>query len=157
MAAVRIAAVLLAVILSLSGTQLSSQTQVTIQVTDTARSFIPDARITIDPSLSSMDPYLKTNGEGEAKMALPARTYTLTVAANGFEGWTGKIDVQSGSDQVIAVTLVASPIVFCRSGGPCLTIVRLRLSPEATQPIFLSLQTVSNLAPLPSHRTRERW
>jgi len=154
MAAARIAAVFLVAFLPVVGAQQSSQTQLTIHVTDVTRAVVPGAHIEIDPSPPAIDPGLATDDQGIATASLPARTYTLSIIAPGFQKWTRQIDVQIGADRTIMATLEVEP-TEC---NPCITVVSHPDLPlENPEPVFLPLQPFNNLTPLPSHIPKKRW
>jgi hypothetical protein len=153
MVAARIAAVFLAAFLPIAGGQQPAQTQLTVQVVDATGAVIPGARVEIGLPGPQPVTVLRTDARGQAAFDLPAGSHTLGIAAQGFKTWTGQIEVQNGPDQSITVKLdVAS------SGcSPCVVAVILPDIPlERPEPVFLLLQPVSSLAPLPSRRAKRR-
>jgi hypothetical protein len=154
MAAGRIAAVLLAAsLLTVAGAQQSSQTHLTVQVTDMTGALVPGARIKIDPTLPSDKSSLVTDSQGRATLDLPPGSYTLSITFTGFKEWTRQVEVQRGSVQVLPATLEVAPTPC----DPCGVFVWVPDIPvESPEPAFLPLQPISNLAPLPSHSPKKR-
>ncbi|MGO9323101.1 MAG: carboxypeptidase-like regulatory domain-containing protein [Terracidiphilus sp.] len=105
MAAARIAAVFVALLSIELSAQPAPQGNLTIQVTDPAGVVVPGARVQIDPSPFRHRSVLKTDGRGQAVLAVPAGAYTLVITCPGFKRWTREIDVQSGGSQTVVAKL----------------------------------------------------
>ncbi|MGA3131341.1 MAG: carboxypeptidase-like regulatory domain-containing protein [Terracidiphilus sp.] len=152
MAAARIAAVFLAAFLPVAGAQQSSQTRLTVQVTDVTGAFVSGARIAVDPPPVGSGSVLTADSQGQATLNLPAGTYTLSIIASGFKRWTQKIYMHGESEQTIGVILAIAEY------GPTTV---MPLFPDipfgSPEPVFLPLQPLSDLAPLPSHIPNKPW
>jgi hypothetical protein len=152
MAAARIAAVFLTAILPLTSAQQPSESQLTVQVVDRTGAFVSGARIAINPLPASSRSFLAANSQGLATIGLPSGRYTLSIAASGFADWTRQVEVQSGADRTITATLEV-----VSGGDPVIVDSYAPDIPCGTpEPVFIPLQPVSNLAPLPSHGSQKR-
>jgi hypothetical protein len=148
-----IVAVFVALLSAELSAQPTTQGNLTIQVTDITGAVIPGARIEIDPSASKPGPVLKTDSQGQAVLGLPVGAHTLSITAPGFEKWLRKIEVQSGSRQMLTAKLNIGMVV----SGPPIVELLPDLPLAFPEPIFLPLQPLLNLEPLPSRHARKRW
>jgi hypothetical protein len=156
-AAVRIAAFVLAVLVPLAGAQQSSQRQLLVRVLDTTGGVIPKAHISIEPPFTSIDSDLKTDSRGQATLALPAGSYTLLVSMPGFKQWIQQIGVQSGMDQTVTVSLEVDPRWSSSRPGPgCPLDTRIGLQTIARNDL-IPPAALSNLAPLPTRLSKKHW
>jgi Carboxypeptidase regulatory-like domain len=158
MAAARIAAVAVALLaVALPSVQLSAQPTpqgtLTIQVTDITGAVIPGARLEIDPSPSKPESALTTDNQGRVALDLPGGAHKLSVSAPGFNYWTREIDVQSGGGQLVTAKL---DIAEAESGGPIFA-SQPDVPLGAPEPVFIPLQPLLNLDPLPSRQAKKRW
>ena len=132
--------------------QPTPQETVTIQVTDTAGAVIPGARIEVDPSPSKPEPILKTDGNGQAVLSLPAGAHTLSIAAPGFDEQMLKIDVKAERVNPIVTALRVAYYY-----GPTLVSPGWDIMTKTPDPVFLLLQPMLNFGPLPSRRLKKHW
>jgi hypothetical protein len=153
MAVARIAAAFLAALLPVAGAQQSSQTHLTIQVIDPTGARIPGARIAIASPPSKSESALISDNNGQAMFNLPAGGYLLVVTAPAFEKLTRQIDVQDAANQAIQATLKIGSV----SGPTMVAFAPPDVPLGSPQPVFVSLQPVSNLTPLPWHHPKRRW
>jgi hypothetical protein len=155
MAAARIAAAILsAVLASQLAAQPAPQGHLTIQVVDQSGAVIPNARIVIDPALPQPESVLRTDSQGQASLQVRAGNHVLSIAAPGFETWSRQIDVRASADQAFKITLQVGQ-TGC---GACVVVLLVPPMPnELPEPVFLTLEPLSNFAPLPSRPARKRW
>ncbi len=152
MVAARITAVFLALICVEVCAQPTPQGSVTVQVTDRTGAVIPGASIEIDASSSKPKPFLKTDGQGQTVLNLPSGAHTLSITFPAFKRLTQQIEVQSGTNQMVAVKLDVAT-------GGFVTVEAISDMPPPNSPetVFLPLQPLFNLDPLPSKRAKRRW
>jgi hypothetical protein len=160
MACVRIAAVVIALLLSveLSAVELSAQPaprgNVTIQVTDTTGAVIPGARIEVDPSPSKPGSVFETDSQGRAALDLPKGAHVLSITFLGFKRWTRQIDVQGGVSQIVDAKLEVAGTddpIYVFNWAP------YEFSVSSPEPVFLPLQPLLNLDPLPVRKAKRHW
>ncbi len=151
MAAARIAAVFVALLCVEVCAQPAPQGSVTVQVTDRTGAVIPGARIEIDASSSKPRPFLKTDGQGQAVLNLPAGAHTLSITFPAFKRWTQQIDVQSGINQMVAVKLD-----LATEGFVTVEAISDMPPPNSPETVFLPLKPLPNLNPLPSKSAKRR-
>jgi hypothetical protein len=154
MACVRIAAVVIAVLLSVElSAQPGPQGNVTVRVTDITGAAIPGARIEIDPWPSKSGSVLTTDSQGRAVLDLPAGVHVLSITFPAFKQWTRQIDVRGGAGQTVAAKLdvggtndpeVTSETPFDFPLG----------EPEQ---VFIPLRPLLNFDPLPLRKAKRRW
>ncbi len=166
MTCVRIAAVVIALLLSveLSLVELSAQPvpqeNVTIRVTDTTGAVIPGARIEFAPSSSGMQHFVIANGWGEATIQLPTGSHLLRISSIGFMPLLSRVDVQENSNEVETVAL---RIDGRGTGypGPTGWLEFPDLSefqPKSVRSdILIPLHPLLNLDPLPLRSAKRRW
>jgi hypothetical protein len=152
MAAARIAAVFVALVCIELSAQPATQASVTIQVTDTSGAVIPGARVEIDPSPSKPESALTTDNLGQAILDLPAGAYSLSISAPGFNKTILKIDVKGGAIQSIMAALK-----ILSYSGPTVVVEGPETPMEAPEPVFIPLQPLLNLGPLPLKNVKRRW
>lgn len=154
MARVRIAVLAVALLSVELSAQSASQGHLKIQVTDTCGDVIPGARIEIDPTLSKLGYVHETDPQGAAMLVLPIGVHTLSITFKNLEQWTRQIDVQAAvNPPVVAMLSQAGTIV------DCVTVTSVDDSgilTESPEPIFLQLQPLLNLDPLPSRHAKRR-
>jgi len=157
MAAARIAAVLVALLCAELSAQPAPHGNVTIQVTDTTGAVIPGARIRVDPATSSPGPALNAGNDGQAVFNLSNGSHVLLITSSGFEGWSSRIDVQSGAGQAIVTILK----VVANSGppfvGPYFEYDPDLRTKSAQSEILIPPRPFLNLDPLPLKSAKRRW
>jgi Carboxypeptidase regulatory-like domain len=158
MAAARIAAVALLAIALLSvqlSAQPAPQESVTVQVTDITGAVIPGASIEIDPSPSRAGTVLTTDSHGQTEFDLPAGVHAVSIAARGFSKLSRRIDVQGGVGQTVIVT---AKLEIAVDDYPCMVCYSVPEIPLGRpEPVFLSLEPLLNLNPLPFKSAKRRW
>ncbi|MGA8631406.1 MAG: carboxypeptidase-like regulatory domain-containing protein, partial [Terracidiphilus sp.] len=81
------------------------QGRLTIRVTDVTGAVIPGAHIEIDHATGAPNSFQLTDSQGEFTCDLAAGSHTISIHFPGFEYWVGHIDIQSATDQRLAVTM----------------------------------------------------
>ena len=152
MTAGHIAAVFVALFCVELYAQPAPQGNVTVQVTDMTGAVIPGARIQVDPSLHTPGSVLATDNLGQAILDLPDGAYSLSVSALGFNKTILKIDVKGGAGQSIMAALK----IFSYS-GPTVVVEGPETPMETPEPVFIPLQPLLNLGPLPLKNVKRRW
>lgn len=122
--------------------------QVTIKVSDLIGAFVSGALVEIDPSSPTLRA-IKTDGNGQATIGLPAGMHLLRVNAPGFDSWKGFAEVH-GTEEVITAKLRIAGTAY----------PEISIEPPATdmplyvqQPELIALQPLETL-PLPGVRAR---
>ena len=152
MAAARFAAFAFALLAIEPAAQQPPQTHLTIQVVDQTEGFVPGARIEINPGSG---PAVTVNAQGQAALDLPAGSYALSITARGFMKLIQQIDVQGAAAQTITATLEIDPTPW--GPGIGLPEPQPEIPLESPSPVFVPLQPLSILSPLPSQRLKRRW
>jgi hypothetical protein len=132
--------------------QKSAQGRIAVLVEDTAGGYVPGAKIEVDPSSPSHGPILMTDDKGRASFDLPGGIHTFAVTELGFEKWTHRIEVPNAVGRTIEAMLRVKALCDVALFNPSPDI-RLGI-PE---PLFIPLQPLLNLDPLPSRQAKKRW
>lgn len=153
MAAARIAAVLLVALPSLAFAQ-QDPALVTVQVTDVTGAPIPGSRIEVDPLPSSTETTWTTDQHGRASFSLAAGAHELLVSNRGFQSWSDRVDLPAGGSETVAANL-------CPNGTICDSVQVTTLPPDIPllrpDPVYIVLQPLFLLDPLPSRQVKKRW
>jgi hypothetical protein len=152
MAAARIAAVFFALLCAEVSAQPAPQGNVTVQVTDMTGAVVPGARVDIDPSPPKPESVVTTDNLGQAILDIPDGAYSLSVSAPGFNKTILKIDVKGGAGQSIMAALK-----ILSYSGPTVVVEGPETPMETPEPVFIPLQPLLNLGPLPLKNVKRRW
>ena len=123
-----------------------------VLVKDQTGAVVPGARIEVDPSLPTPGPVLNADSNGRALIDLPGGDHVFSISAPGFRRWTHLFEVSGTSGRLIEAVLHVAPIC-----DPVVVAVFDEDIPLGIpDPIFLPLQPLMNLDPLPSRPAKKR-
>ncbi len=135
-----------------SGTTQPAPGRIIIQAEDMNGGALPNARVEVDPSLSTPGPVAKTDSQGLASFDLPGGIHAITVTEEGFYKWVYKVEILGLTGRNIEAMLrVASICDVWVVPGPVSDFPL-----ETPDPIFLPLHSLLNLAPLPTRPAKRR-